>query len=92
MKTEKILLLSGLALVGYLIYKRMNKKKATIIEPQVEETISEEPKTIVLDLREAPKLNRRQRYLESFQKGYDARQGSTIAPPMVKIQPMYNDF
>ena len=92
MKTEKILLLGGLALVGYFIYKRMNRKKATIIEPQVDETTSDERKTIVLDMRETPKLTKRQRYLDSFHKGYDARQGSTIAPPMVKIQPMYNDL
>lgn len=92
MKTEKILMLGGLALVGFFLYKRMTKKKATIVEPKVEETIKEDPKTIVLDLRATPKLTKRQKYLESFQKGYDARQGSTIAPPMVKIQPMYNDL
>ena len=93
MKTKNILLLGGLALVGYLIYKRAKKPKATIVEPQVDEVNVEEPKkTIVLDLRQQPRLNRRQKYLQSFQKGYDARQESTIAPPMVTIKPFVNDL
>lgn len=93
MKTKNILLLGALAFVGYLIYKRAKKPKATIVEPQVDEVSVEEPKkTIVLDLRQAPKLNRRQKYLESFQKGYDTRQESTIAPSMVTIKPFVNDL
>jgi hypothetical protein len=93
MKTRNILLLGALAFVGYLIYKRAKKPKATIVEPQVNDSANvEEKKTIVLDLRQKPKLNRRQKYLASFQKGYDARRESTIAPPMVTIKPFVNDL
>jgi len=93
MKTKNILLLGALALVGYMIYKRAKKPKASIVEPQVDESANlEEKKTIVLDLRQQPRLNKRQRYLKSFQKGYDARQQSTIAPPMVTIKPFVNDL
>jgi LPS O-antigen subunit length determinant protein (WzzB/FepE family) len=93
MKTKNILLLGALALVGYMIYKRAKKPKASIVEPQVDESANlEDKKTIVLDLRQQPRLNKRQRYLESFQKGYDARQQSTIAPPMVTIKPFVNDL
>lgn len=94
MKTKNILLLGALALVGYLVYRKYSKPKAKIVEPQVDESVDvEEPKkTIVLDLRQKPRLNRRQKYLESFQKGFDARQQSTIAPPMVTIKPFVNDL
>jgi hypothetical protein len=93
MKTKNILLLGALALVGYMIYKRAKKPKTSIVEPQVDESANlEDKKTIVLDLRQQPRLNKRQRYLESFQKGYDARQQSTIAPPMVTIKPFVNDL
>ena len=92
-KVEIVLIIGGLAFVGYFLWKKYRKPKARIIEPKVEETtMVEEPKTIVLDLRANPRMNKRQKYLESFHKGYDARRESTVAPPMVKIQPIYNDL
>ena len=93
MKTEKLLIIGGLAFLGFFIYKKYKKPKATIVEPKVEEDkVTQDMKTIVLDLRQKPMQTKRQKFLESFQKGYDARQGSTIAPPMVTIKPFVNDL
>lgn len=91
MKTENILLLGGLAFVGYWLFKKYKPKTIDVTEPQMLNTTNnnnQEPKTIILDLKNnrMSRTETRQAFLSPFHKGYDASKFATVAPPMVKIQ------
>ena len=94
MKTENILILSGLVVLGYFIYKESTKPKVKVEVPK--NTTEEKPQTIFLDLtQDARRMTRqqtRQAFLQDYVKDYNASKFATVAPPMVKVQTMYNDL
>jgi hypothetical protein len=81
MKTENILLIGGLGLIAYWLFKK--PKKVIDIDPPMEMQKIEEPKTIVLDLN---KTKNEGLFPESMAKDYDSSLFSTIAPPRYTIK------
>lgn len=83
METKNILIIGGIALIGYYIYKNRKAKKPIFIDPPLEQP-KQEPSTIVINMN-----NRRQRpsglFPNSMYAQYNASKMATVAPPMVEI-------
>ena len=83
MKTKNILIIGGIAALGYWWYKNKMAKKPINIDPPLEQK-KEEPKTIVLNMN-----TKRQRpsglFNNSMYGQYNASKFATVAPPRVEI-------
>jgi hypothetical protein len=83
MKTKDILIIGGLALIVYWVYKNKKAKKPINIDLPLEQP-KEEPKTIVINMN-----NKRKRpsgmFPNSMYAQYNASKMATVAPPMVEI-------
>ena len=82
MKIENVIIIGGLGYLAYWLLKR--QPKVIDINPTMENTKVEEPKTIYLDLSNRKK--NRNFFPESFVKDFDASKFSTVAPPSVVIK------
>jgi hypothetical protein len=82
MKLEKVLIVGGVALVGYWLWKKYNKKVIDVNPPM--EQPKEEPKTIRISMSGSRRKNRNL-FPQSMYSQYNATKGSTVAPPMVTI-------
>jgi hypothetical protein len=81
---QNIIIFGGLGYLAYWLFKK--QRKAINIDPKMGESIrpvkKEEPKTIVLDLREK---NRGAIFPQSMAKKYDSRREKTFAPARTVI-------
>jgi hypothetical protein len=83
MKLEKVLVVGGLLLVGYWIYKKTSKPKVIDVEPKLDTTKTDTKKpTIVLNLSGNPKKNVKDIYVRDF----DTNTYSTIAKPQIEVE------
>lgn len=85
---ENIVLLAGVGFLAYWFYKKpkgvinINPKMETDKKPSKDEKNKQEPKTIVLDLREK---NKGGLFPQSMAKDYDYRREKTFAPARTVI-------
>jgi len=82
MKIENVIIIGGLGFLAYWLLKK--QPKVIDINPTMEDTKNEEPKTIYLDLSNRNK--KRNLFPESFVRDFDASKFRTVAPPSVVIK------
>jgi hypothetical protein len=83
MKAQDLFLIAGVAFVGYWLIKKTPKVIDSTSD--VFKNDKEEPKTIVLNLRETPKKGNFF-YEDSFVRDFNTSKFSTVAPPMVVVK------
>ena len=83
MKTKNILIIGGIAALGYWWYKNKMAKKPINIDPPLEEK-KEEPKTIVLNMN-TKRVRPSGMFNNSMYGQYNASKFATVAPPRVEI-------
>ena len=91
MKTHKLLILGGIALIGYYLYLKGKHKDidATPVDDKITPPEkAEEPKTIVLKLSERKADRVKKNFYKSFRKEYDSSGNATISPSSVVIKEM----
>ena len=80
---KNILIIGGLAALGYWWYKNKMAKKPINIDPPLEQP-KEEPTTIIINMN-----NKRKRptgmFPNSMYTQYNSSKMATVAPPMVEI-------
>jgi hypothetical protein len=83
METKNIVIIGGIVLIAYLVFKKKKAKKPINIDPPLEQP-KQEPSTIVINMN-----NKRKRpsslFPNSMYAQYNASKFATIAPPMVEI-------
>ena len=83
METKNILLIGGIVLVAYLVFRKKKAKKPINIDLPIEQP-KQEPSTIVINMN-----NRRKRpsglFPNSMYAQYNASKMATVAPPLVEI-------
>jgi hypothetical protein len=82
MKLQNVLIIGGVALVGYWLWKKYNKKVIDINPPM--EKPKEEPRTIRLSMSGSRRKNRNL-FPESMYSEYNTAKSATVAPAMVTI-------
>ena len=89
MKKSNLLILGGLALVAYYLFKKSQSRAVDINPPLETKTAAmqpiEEPKTIQLDLTPRIRQDRGAFGSSFFSRGYNTSKAATIAPPSVVI-------
>lgn len=80
MKIEKVLMVSGLVLVGYFLYKKYNTPK--VVDVDVKEV--EKPKTIRINLNETKSSGNSLR--DKVVRDYNTDTYSTIAKPQIVVE------
>jgi len=81
MKIEKVLMVSGLVLVGYFLYKKYNAPK--VIDVDLKE-VEEKPKTIRLNLNDTKGSNTSLK--DKVVRDFDTSTYSTIAKPQIRVE------
>lgn len=83
METKNIVIIGGIVLIAYLVFKKKKAKKPIDINPPLEQP-KQEPSTIVINMN-----NKRKRpsslFPNSMYAQYNASKMATVAPPMVEI-------
>jgi hypothetical protein len=83
METKNIVIIGGIVLIAYLVFKKKKAKKPINIDPPLEQP-KQEPSTIVINMN-----NKRKRpsslFPNSMYAQYNASKMATVAPPMVEI-------
>jgi uncharacterized protein YneF (UPF0154 family) len=82
MKLQNVLIIGGVALVGYWLWKK-SKKKVIDINPPMEQP-KEEPKTIRISMSGSRRKNRNL-FPQSMYSEYNTSKSATVAPAMVTI-------
>lgn len=82
MKVEKLLVVGGLLLVGYWIYKKTSKPKVIDVDPKMDTTKTDKKPTIVLNLSGKPKNSVNDIYVRDF----NTNTYSTIAKPQIEVE------
>ena len=81
MKIEKVLMVSGLVLVGYFLYKKYNTQK--VIDVDVKE-VEDKPKTIRLNLNNTKSGG--ETLKDKVVRDFDTDTYSTIAKPQIRVE------
>ena len=90
MNTKNLLLIGGLAVVGYLIYKQSKKPKAQNNADVTPPAPDPAPVPVIINLNRPKRF--RGFFTDEVVKDYNTSKFATFAPAKVKIQPMTNEL